>query len=81
LSQSGDRYIPASGNADEIANIKCHFVVVAGIFEPDGPAIPAYLLSPFTAWCFPLARWRLWLWETVKQQLGFVLDLPVLIYV
>lgn len=40
----------------------------------------AYLLPPFTAWCFPLARWRLWLWEIVKQHLGFALDLPVLVY-
>ncbi len=40
----------------------------------------AYALPPFTAWVFPLARWRLWLWEIVKQRLGFVLDLPVLVY-
>ena len=40
----------------------------------------AYALAPFSAWSFPLARWRLWLWEIVKQRLGFVLDLPVLIY-
>jgi putative transposase len=39
-----------------------------------------YVLLPFTAWHFPLARWRLWLWEVVKQRLGFVLDLPVLVY-
>jgi hypothetical protein len=40
----------------------------------------AYALPPFTAWGFPLARWRLWLWEIVKQRLGFVLELPVLVY-
>lgn len=25
----------------------------------------------------PLARWRLWLWEMVKQRLGFSLDISV----
>jgi hypothetical protein len=40
----------------------------------------ADLLPPFTAWCFPLAGWRLWLWEIVKQRLGFVLELQVLVY-
>lgn len=40
----------------------------------------AYLLDSFTTWRLPLARWRLWLWEIVKQHLGFVLDLPVLVY-
>ena len=25
----------------------------------------------------PLARWRLWLWEMVKQRLGFVMDIIV----
>jgi putative transposase len=41
----------------------------------------AYALPPFAAWCFPLTRWRLWLCKIVKQRLGFVLALPVLIYV
>jgi hypothetical protein len=41
----------------------------------------ACLLLPFTTWRFPLARWRLWLWEIVKQRLGFALELPVLVYV
>jgi hypothetical protein len=40
----------------------------------------AYVLVPFTTWRFPLARWRLWLWEIIKQRLGFVLELPVLVY-
>jgi len=25
----------------------------------------------------PLARWRLWLWEMIKQRLGFVMDIIV----
>jgi hypothetical protein len=25
----------------------------------------------------PLARWRLWLWEIVKQRLGFALSMPI----
>jgi Transposase DDE domain len=40
----------------------------------------AYRLFPFTRWRFPLACWRLWLWEAIKQRLGLVLDLPVLVY-
>jgi Transposase DDE domain len=40
----------------------------------------AYALWPFKKWHFPLACWRLWLWEVVKQRLGFVLDLPVVVY-
>jgi hypothetical protein len=40
----------------------------------------AYVLLPFTTWPFPLARWRLWLWEVVKQRLGFALEIPVLVY-
>jgi len=41
----------------------------------------AYALSPFEKWRFPLACWRLWLWEMVKQRLGFVLELPVVVHV
>ncbi len=39
-----------------------------------------YWLFPFSTRRFPLARWRLWLWEVIKQRLGFVLELPVLVY-
>jgi hypothetical protein len=38
------------------------------------------LPEPNTSWPFPLVRWRLWLWEVVKQRLGFVLLSPVLVY-
>ena len=41
----------------------------------------AYRLAPFLPLSFPLTRWRLWLWELVKQRRGFVLDLPALVYI
>jgi putative transposase len=40
----------------------------------------SYPLASSGAWPFPLAHWRLWLWEIVKQRLGFMLDLPVQVY-
>ena len=40
----------------------------------------AYGLLPFINWRFPLALWRLWLWKVIKQRLGLLLELPVLVY-
>jgi hypothetical protein len=62
-----------------LLSLDLDYYTIGSISAFSSTPMMAALVNIF-AGCLPVARWWLWLWEIVKQRLGFILEPPVLVY-